>query len=273
MPYRNYIFTILLFPLVLLLFPGFSFAKDRTVTVTIDFDLKVPREAKRVRLWVPYPMSDRNQNITDVRIDGNYRTESILREEKFGNNMLYAEWLGPVQSHKLSITFHAVTKKRVTKDCVGKQTALPTFELREYLQTELPPDADRKIKDLAANVAKGGKSIGEKARTIYDWITDNMYRNPEIKGCGFGEVEHILATRAGKCVDIHTVFVSVARAAGVPARISGIACSMEATALLAVLKSCLFRASFVLYHSLSRTSMASCWRFIVIFPLLDASVS
>lgn len=56
------------------------------------------------------------------------------------------------------------------------------------------------------------------ATAIYDWIVETMYRDPEVKGCGLGEVKALLKKPGGKCADVHSVFVTLARAAGVPAR-------------------------------------------------------
>lgn len=45
-----------------------------------------------------------------------------------------------------------------------------------------------------------------------------MYRDPETKGCGVGDVCALLQKPGGKCTDISSVYVALARAAGVPAR-------------------------------------------------------
>jgi len=39
-----------------------------------------------------------------------------------------------------------------------------------------------------------------------------------VKGCGLGEVDVLLGKPGGKCADIHSVFVTLARAEGIPAR-------------------------------------------------------
>ncbi|HFQ88762.1 MAG TPA: transglutaminase domain-containing protein, partial [Desulfobulbus sp.] len=64
----------------------------------------------------------------------------------------------------------------------------------------------------------GRTTVLAKARAIYDWICDNMYRDPKTRGCGAGNVCALLKRPGGKCTDIHSVFVALCRAAGVPAR-------------------------------------------------------
>ena len=52
----------------------------------------------------------------------------------------------------------------------------------------------------------------------YLWICENTFRDPDTNGCGSGDVCALLENPGGKCADIHSVFVALARAAGVPAR-------------------------------------------------------
>jgi transglutaminase-like putative cysteine protease len=60
----------------------------------------------------------------------------------------------------------------------------------------------------------------EKARAIYDWIVDNTFRRTETRGCGLGNIAFMLESGdlGGKCADINSLFVGLARAAGLPAR-------------------------------------------------------
>ncbi len=60
----------------------------------------------------------------------------------------------------------------------------------------------------------------EKAQAIYDWIVDNTFRDPKVKGCGIGDIKFMLESGnlGGKCADLNALFVGLARAAGLPAR-------------------------------------------------------
>jgi len=60
----------------------------------------------------------------------------------------------------------------------------------------------------------------DKARAIYEWVVDNTFRDPKVQGCGLGDIHTMLETGnlGGKCADINSLFVGLARAAGVPAR-------------------------------------------------------
>jgi len=67
-------------------------------------------------------------------------------------------------------------------------------------------------------VTAGKKGTLAKARAVYGWVVENLSRDPRVRGCGLGDVEVTLSKKSGKCADISSVFVAVARAAGVPAR-------------------------------------------------------
>jgi hypothetical protein len=66
--------------------------KERRAEVSYSVNLKAPADAKVVRLWLPYPMSDENQEITDVVVSGNPTATGVYKEGAFGNAALYAEW-------------------------------------------------------------------------------------------------------------------------------------------------------------------------------------
>jgi transglutaminase-like putative cysteine protease len=71
-----------------------------------------------------------------------------------------------------------------------------------------------------------------KARAIYEWIVDNTFRDPKVKGCGVGDIKTMLETRylGGKCADLNALYVGLARAAGLPARdVYGVRCADSAT--------------------------------------------
>jgi len=193
-------------------------AKERTAEITMTFDLKTPEDAKEVRLWVPYPVSDKNQEVFDVRLNGNPLYWGIYTESRYGNHILYTEWRSPAKERKLTLTFKVKRKEVITKDFPQKEGTLSRDEFKDYLGPAKNLPLDGKVKEYALKITKDKRTILEKARAIYDWIVDNMYRDPNVKGCGFGEVERLLETKGGKCADIHSVFVALARASGIPAR-------------------------------------------------------
>ncbi len=88
-------------------------------------------------------------------------------------------------------------------------------ELEYFLRpTKLLP-TDGLVKEKATNITKGAKTDLEKARAIYEWIVDNTFRDPQARGCGLGDIGFMLQTGdlGGKCADLNSLFVGLARSA------------------------------------------------------------
>ena len=211
------IFAWLLLILFLLL-PQVSLAKERRGEVTVNVSLNAPANAKRVDLWIPYPMSDENQEITVVSVRGNYSAMGVYREGKFGNNILHAEWNAPGSERTLTYTFRVSRKEVVTKNFPDNEAAIPGREFDKFLTSTSVGTTGGAAKEYAGKIVGEKKTTLAKAASIYDWIVENMYRDPGVKGCGLGEVDVLLHKLGGKCADIHSVFVTLARAEGIPAR-------------------------------------------------------
>ncbi len=193
-------------------------ANSRSGVVTLTVDLSAQAAGQDAKLWIPYPVSDSHQLISDIKVAGDYASSGIYTDRVFGTPILYAEW--PKEAGKRTLTFSfGVERKEI------RQTGLPTAEpawnpadYAEYLQpTSLGP-VDGEVKKLADSIIKGKKTVLEKARAIYDWTVDNMYRDPETIGCGTGDVCLLLKKPGGKCTDISSVYIALCRAVGVPAR-------------------------------------------------------
>jgi len=201
----------------LLAFPCASMARERSGEVELAVTIAAPDDSKDVRVWIPYPASDNVQDISNVRIKGNFSQSGIYREKETGNLALYAEWTTPTKDRAITLTFDATGRELIRKDFPAVEPAIPV-EIQEYLKSTKFIPTDGKIREIALSIINDKQKISEKARAVYQWVVENTVRNPDVKGCGTGEVEKVLAQRGGKCADISSVFVSIARAAGVPAR-------------------------------------------------------
>ena len=192
-------------------------AKERSGEVVFQITVDAPENSKDVRLWLPYPVSDGEQKIEDVKIDGNFSSYKIYDQKQEGDRALYAEWTKPVKERSLIFSFKASSVERVKKDFPSRESSIPK-EIKRYAEGTKFIPTDRKIKEIAVSITQDKKSVRDKAMAVYDWVVGNTFRDPDIKGCGTGEVDRMLVEKGGKCADISGVFVALARAAGVPAR-------------------------------------------------------
>ena len=193
-------------------------AKERRAEVTYSVDLNAPADAKHARLWLPYPMSDENQEITDVVVTGNFTSSGVYKEGSFGNAALYAEWKDTKGPRTLTYSFKVLRKERMTKDIPTSELPFSKTEFRKELAPTRLADLKGPEKELAEKITAGKKTNREKAFAIYNWTVEAMFRDPATKGCGIGDVDTLVRTLGGKCGDIHSVYTALARVSGVPSR-------------------------------------------------------
>lgn len=185
--------------------------------VTIHITPKADVRAKVVSLWVPYPVSDSHQNIEDLDIQGNYSSANFRNESDSGALYLYAEWRGEFERREITLAFRATVKERSAGTLVDRGEPVPT-EVTRYLEGNRWVPTDKEVESLTKKITKEKEGILSKTAAVYNWVVENTYRDPDVKGCGLGMADQMLVKRGGKCADISSLFVALARASGVPAR-------------------------------------------------------
>lgn len=185
---------------------------------TTNIDMSSYEKGKIVKVWIPMAKSDDNQAIANEKINidtSHAKTET--NTDALGNKILYVEWDKDATDRKVNYTFDVERNEIKVPELVEKDEEL-SAEVKEYLKPSSTVPVDGKVKELAEKITNGKKTDLEKTRAIYDWIIANMNRDDDVIGCGLGEVETLLGTKEGKCTDIHSVFVALNRAVGIPAR-------------------------------------------------------
>src|SRR5262249_50701156 len=141
---------------------------------------------------------------------------------KYGAEMVYAEWQAGEKAPILEVMSRFATRDRVV-DISRPNPGAPKLSAEEIAletaATDLIP-TDGIVRDTALDITTGAKTDVEKARAIYEWIVDNTFRDPKVRGCGWGDIKGMLETRnfGGKCGDLNAMFVGLARSVGIPAR-------------------------------------------------------
>lgn len=209
---------VMLLFLLLLFLPSFSFAAGRSGLVTMDFDLSTQETGEEVRLWVPYPVTDSDQVIGDINFSGDYSSLGVYTDRTCGNPVLYAKWERGAESRKLTLSFTVQRQEVIRRSFPPRETAWDPADYSQYLAATSLGPTDGHVKTLALAITKGQKTVLGKAQAIYDWTCKNTYRDPDTRGCGKGDVCALLSNPGGKCTDISSIFIALARASGVPAR-------------------------------------------------------
>ena len=192
-----------------------TLAASRTfeITTRVELDAAGPALA-----WVPLPLARESsyQREQGHTIEGNPSRRRV--DVVDGAPMVVAEWRGGptpvlVVTARVTTMDHRVDLRRPA-------ARTRPASLSHYLRPTALIPIDGIVRDTALAITKGQRTELGRARAIYDWIVENTVRNPEVKGCGLGDIRWMLETKnlSGKCADLNALFVGLARAAGLPAR-------------------------------------------------------
>ncbi|MDP2210146.1 MAG: transglutaminase domain-containing protein [Candidatus Aquicultor sp.] len=191
--------------------------KTRQAALTYKVNVENYQGANRVRVWLPCPPSTSYQKISKIAVNGNYDLKRISRDKQTGNKIVYVEWKKPKEKPELTFSFRVKRSEIITKNFSTSEGQIPS-SMKKYLKETALIKTSGDIKATAERVTKGKKTSLAKAEAIYDYIVENYQRDPNIIGCGRGDVCNLAITKKGKCADIHSVFVAMCRSVGVPAR-------------------------------------------------------
>jgi transglutaminase-like putative cysteine protease len=193
--------------------------KWRTFEITTRVEVRQPTGP--VRVWLPTPLAvaPYQKTMGDTYHAGGGSVVMIETNENEPDTLgaTWDEGIEPV----LTLTSRVVTRDHAVD--LATPTVAPPNDIRvlgRFLRpTKLIP-TDGIVKTNADAITKGAYTDIEKARAIYEWIVGNTFRDAKVIGCGTGDIRFMLESNnlGGKCADINTLFVGLARAAGLPAR-------------------------------------------------------
>jgi transglutaminase-like putative cysteine protease len=111
-------------------------------------------------------------------------------------------------------------QKSLGRSWTGNAAVARVYRDDKYRESSRLVRTDGIVKKTSQQITKGADKDVEKARAIYEWIVENTFRDPKVRGCGVGDIRAMLETGnlGGKCADLNALFVGLARAAGIPAR-------------------------------------------------------
>jgi transglutaminase-like putative cysteine protease len=189
----------------------------RTFEITTRVQILKPSGPTRV--WLPMPLAVAPYQKT---LGDTYHAQggAAVMAESEDLDILVAEWDDGVEP-VLTVTNRVMTMDRAAN--LATPTVPPPLDghaLDRYTRpTKLLP-TDGIVKSTASTITRGAGTDIERARAIYEWIVDHTFRDPATRGCGTGDIRFMLESKnlGGKCADLNTLFVGLARAAGIPAR-------------------------------------------------------
>jgi transglutaminase-like putative cysteine protease len=196
----------------------------RTFEITTRSEILNPSGVTRV--WVPLPLTpdaDYHRTLGQT-FGGNAPSVHVIRDPRYGAGIAVAEWpagaSGPTPPTLEVISRISTRDRQVDLGGPGRGGTEDAAVLRRYLEASDLIRTDGIVEATAREITAAAKSDLDKARALYEWIVDNTFRDPKVKGCGLGDIKTMLETRnlGGKCADLNALFVGFARAVGIPAR-------------------------------------------------------
>ena len=192
----------------------------RTFEVTTR--VEVLKSTGATRIWLPAALINRTpfQKTLANTFNAEGGAAKIVESKADALGIIAAEFPPGVRPILTATSRIATKNSAVDLSARGEPTRENREELEHFLQpTRLLP-TDGVVRATAMEITSGAKTDVEKARAIYEWIVDNTFRDPKVRGCGVGDIRAMLETGnlGGKCADLNALFVGLARAAGLPAR-------------------------------------------------------
>jgi transglutaminase-like putative cysteine protease len=190
----------------------------RTFEVTTHADMQQGDGA--TQLWLPIPSVNTEwQQSLESTFASNGRA-GIVADSADGARMLRVEFAAGTAQPYAEITSRVRTRNRATAWGTRTPAAEEAATLAYYLRPTTLIPTDGIVRKTALKAIGDARTDHEKAQRIYEWVVANAWREPEVRGCGEGDIKTMLETGnlGGKCADLNALFVGLCRAVGVPAR-------------------------------------------------------
>ena len=161
------------------------------VTTRVELDAA----DSKTRVWLPLPAVDEGDWIRPMGNlwQGSATRIEMERDSGSGAQMLAARWEAADPSPVVEITSRVATRNRAV-DFRQRHAAvtLDPATARLYTRaTKLLP-TDGIVRKTAIEITRGAHTDLDKARAIYDWIIVNTVRDPQVRGCGIGDIRSML---------------------------------------------------------------------------------
>ena len=173
------------------------------------------KPGSHVRVWLPVPPTNRDQSVS-IKSSQFPAKPTTAREAKYGNCMVHFDTTAPASGEvSFSITY-AVTRAEV-KALNRDGEELPQEERRLFLKPNRKVPVTGRPLDLlrGINAPDGALQLG---RFLYNRTDAHMKYDKSRPGYGTGDAVWACDSQFGNCTDFHSLFISLARAKGLPAR-------------------------------------------------------
>ena len=192
----------------------------RTFEIVTKVELLKPEGVSHI--WLPAPLIRNTpyQNTISTRFKAEGGTARLSKDKQSAFGIVPAMYAANAKS-TLSLTAR-IALKNYAVDLSSGATApsASRTEMDYFLRPSRYVPTDGIVKQIALKATAGAKTDIKKARAIYEWVVENTFRDPKVRGCGRGDIRFMLESgdMGGKCADLNALYFGLARSVGLPAR-------------------------------------------------------
>jgi transglutaminase-like putative cysteine protease len=194
----------------------------RTFEVTSRVEVLKP--SGTTRIWLPAALirDTPYQRTLSNKFSAERGTAKLTKDKLTAMGIVSA--IFPANEKPVLTLTSRVSLKNYAVDLSGSTPAPSQRDSKADLDFFLQPSkyvpTDGIVKETAMKATTGATTDIDKARAIYEWVVENTFRDPKVRGCGRGDIRAMLETGdlSGKCADLNALYVGMARSVGLPAR-------------------------------------------------------
>ncbi len=176
--------------------------------------------AHSLKIWIPLPRDDAFQQVGKISVESPLPSK-IVDQDRYGNRLLYLEAAAPLPGMVVVKTSFDVTRREESADlrkAAVARSASADGRFAEYLRPDALVPTTGRIAKISDQLDEAGASPLEQARIFYEYVTSVMRYDKSGSGWGRGDAIYACDVRRGNCTDFHSLFIALARSAGIPAR-------------------------------------------------------
>jgi len=179
----------------------------------------IPADAEVLRLWVPLPQSDDGQEITNLRLETTPPLpHRFAQENEFGNTIAFIEsdaGAGADLPDQIEVRLSFDVERREISE--NREAPVSDADADRLLEGDRLAPITNEVRRRTEEAIAGKETVTEQARAIYDRVLADMQYDKSGQGWGQGDIQHACDVGKGNCSDFHALFITMARAAGIPA--------------------------------------------------------
>lgn len=194
--------------------------RTRQFTLSCQLEIEnLPAGLTDLDIWIPCPLSDERQQITDFRITPRLPYE-MYADPVYDNQIIHFALSDQIPRRiQLNVEFDVNrTEDRSILDGERLNNVTTDLDISLFLSSNKLVPVTGRIAREADSVAGNYPTALEKTRALYWHLIETMRYDKSGEGWGNGDALYACNVRRGNCTDIHSLFIGMARSLNIPAR-------------------------------------------------------